>query len=218
MIAMTHTATIRVLVADDHPVVRGGLTALLATLADIEVVGEAADGAAAVREALLTRPDVVILDLRMPQLDGVRAAERIAADLPGTAVLVLTMYDEDELVSDAIAAGARGYLLKGAQPEEIERAVRTVAAGSAILSPQVVSRVLGRAVRPRPTESFPQLTTREREVLDLIARGISNSAIGERLGIAAKTVGNHVSAIFFKLGVATRAEAIVLARGAGLGT
>ncbi|WP_062462672.1 response regulator [Demequina soli] len=208
---------IRVLIADDHPVVRGGLAALLRTLPGIEVVAEAADGAGAVREALLTRPDVVILDLRMPVLDGVGAARRITADVPSAGVLVLTMFDEDALIAEALAAGARGYLLKGAEPEEIERAVRAVAAGAAILSPQVAARVLGRASTPQPAQAFPHLTSREHEVLDLIARGLANHAIADRLGIAAKTVGNHVSAIFAKTGVATRAEAIVLARDGGLG-
>ncbi|THG28538.1 response regulator [Naasia lichenicola] len=208
---------IRVLVADDHPIVRGGLVALLDTLDGVEVVAQAADGAAAVREAVLSRPDVVILDLRMPHLDGVQAARRMAVEVPETAVLVLTMFDEDELIADALAAGARGYLLKGAEPEEIERAVRAVAAGGAIFSADVASRVLGRSRASEPAPAFPQLTAREREVLDLIARGISNAAIATRLGIAAKTIGNHISAIFLKLGVASRPEAIVLARESGFG-
>jgi DNA-binding NarL/FixJ family response regulator len=212
------TSPIRVLVADDHPIVRGGLVALLGTLEGIEVVGEASDGADAVREALLCRPDVVVLDLRMPRLDGVEAARRIVRDLPGTAVLVLTMFDEDELVADALSAGARGYLLKGAEPEEIERAVRAVAAGAAILAPQVAAHVLHRAARPPAQMAFPELTPRERDVLRLIASGRANGEIAPALGIAPKTVGNHVSAIFLKLGVATRAEAIVRARDAGFGS
>lgn len=211
-------APIRVLVADDHPIVRGGLVALLGTLDGIEVVGEASDGAIAVREALLARPDVVVLDLRMPNLDGVEAARRIRRDLPGTAVLVLTMFDEDELVADALAAGARGYLLKGAEPEEIERAVRTVAGGAAVLAPRVAEQVLRQAAPTASAEAFPGLTGREREVLQLIAQGASNTVIAQRLGIAAKTVGNHISAVFLKLGVATRAEAIVKARSAGYGS
>jgi DNA-binding NarL/FixJ family response regulator len=206
--------SLRVLVADDHPIVRGGLVALLRTLAGVEVVGEVGTGAAAVREVALTRPDVVILDLRMPELDGVEAARRITAGFPGTGILVLTMFDEDELVSQALAAGARGYLLKGAEPDEIERAVRAVAAGAAILSPQVAHQLQGRREAPSP---FPGLTTREREVLALLARGLSNTAIAERLGIAPKTLGNHISAVFRRLGVSTRAEAIVRARDGGLG-
>lgn len=208
---------IRVLVADDHPVVRGGLVAMLATLPGIEVVGEAADGAEAIREASIARPDVVVMDLRMPQVDGVEATRRLHADHPEVAVLVLTMFDEDELVAAALAAGARGYVLKGATPVEIERALRAVAGGAVILAPGVVPSVLGRLVPPRPAEMFPGLTPREGEILELIARGASNSAIAEQLVIAGKTVGNHVSAIFLKLGVATRAEAIVRARDAGMG-
>lgn len=210
------TQGIRVLVADDHPVVRGGLAALLGTLDGLQVVAEAADGEAAVREALLGRPDVAVLDLRMPRLDGIEATRRLRAALPQTAVLVLTMFDDDDLVADALDAGARGYLLKGAEPEEIERAVRAVAAGSAILAPEIATRALQR--QAGRTEPFPTLTAREREVLDQIARGLSNPVIAERLGVAVKTVGNHISAIFLKLGIATRAEAIVLARDAGLGS
>ena len=206
-----------VVLVDDHPVVRAGLTALLRTTGTIEVVGEASDGAEAVREALLSRPDVVVLDLRMPNVDGVEAARRIGRDLPGTAVLVLTMFDEDDLVADALAAGARGYLLKGAEPEEIERALRTVAGGSAVLAPRIAEHVLGRVTRRPAGESLPELTAREHDVLTLIAQGASNAAIAQGLGIAAKTVGNHVSSIFLKLGVATRAEAIVRAREAGYG-
>lgn len=208
---------IRVLVADDHPIVRGGLVAMLTTLPGIEVVGEASDGAEAVREAAITRPAVVVMDLRMPRVDGVEATRRLHADHPGIAVLVLTMFDEDDHVAAALAAGARGYVLKGAAPEEIERALRAVAGGSVILAPGVAPSVLGRLLPPRLAETFPTLTPREGEILDLIARGASNGAIADRLVIAGKTVGNHVSSIFLKLGVATRAEAIVRAREAGLG-
>jgi DNA-binding NarL/FixJ family response regulator len=210
-------AELRVVVADDHPVVRGGLVALLSTLEGVEVVAQAGTGADALRETALQRPDVVVMDLRMPGLDGVEATRRIATEYPGVAVLVLTMFDEDELIVDAVAAGARGYLLKGAEPEEIERAIRAVASGEAIFSREVATKVLQRmspASRPTP---LPALTVREREVLDLIARGLSNAVIADRLGLAAKTVGNHISTIFLKLGVATRAEAIVIAREAGLG-
>jgi DNA-binding NarL/FixJ family response regulator len=207
---------VRVVLADDHPVVRGGLRALLETLDDIEVVGEAGSGRAALRETALSRPDVIVMDLRMPDIDGVEATRRIRAEFPGTAVLVLTMFDEDELVGDAIAAGASGYLLKGAEPDDIERAVRGVAAGDAVFARDVARQVLGGAARSR-APAFPELTAREREVLDLIAAGLGNPAIADRLGLAAKTVGNHISAIFAKLGVATRAEAIVRARDAGLG-
>ena len=214
-VRMTSDA-IRVLIVDDHPVVRGGLAALLGTLDAIEVVGDAADGLEAVREATLLRPDVVILDLRMPGIDGVEASRRITAALPGTAVLVLSMVDDDDLVSAALAAGARGYLVKGAQPDEIEQAVRAVARGAAVLSPEVAATVLNRAGGATASRGFPQLTSREREVLTLISRGRSNAAIAAELVIAPKTVGNHVSAIFLKLGVATRAEAIATARDGGI--
>lgn len=209
---------IRVLLADDHPVVRGGLRALLDALDGIEVVAEASDGAAAIREAVISRPDVVVLDLRMPGIDGIEAARRITHDLPKVAVLVLTMFDDDELVADALEAGARGYLLKGAEPDEIERAVRAVAGGATILGPRVAARALGTAHRRPQVAVLTQLTAREHDALDLIARGMSNSAIADQLGIAPKTVANHISSIFLKLGVATRAEAIVRARDAGLGT
>ncbi len=203
------------LVADDHPVVRGGLIALLGTLPGVEVVGEVGTGGEAVREVALSRPDVVVMDLRMPGVDGVEATRRIVTGYPGVAVLVLTMYDEDALVGDALAAGARGYLLKGAERAEIEHAIRTVASGSAVLGPGIAPRVLARA--SAPALRFPELTAREREVLDLIAAGLPNAAIGRRLEMADKTVGNHISAVFRKLGVTTRAEAIVRGRDAGLG-
>lgn len=209
---------IRVLVADDHPVVRGGHVALLSTLDGVEIVGAVGDGHAAVREAMLTAPDVVVLDLRMPGLDGVEATARILADRPDVGILVLTMFDEDESVSDALAAGARGYLLKGAEGEDIERAIRAIASGAAILSPEIASRVLGRAARPPAEASLPQLTPRERDVVEFLARGRPNPVIARELGIAVKTVENHVSSVLVKLGVATRGEAIVRAREAGFGT
>jgi DNA-binding NarL/FixJ family response regulator len=207
--------TTRVLLVDDHPVVRGGLVALLDTLPGITVVGQVGDGAAALREVALLRPDVVVMDLRMPGMDGVEAVRRITAGYPGTAILILTMFDEESLITDALAAGAHGYLLKGAEQDEIERAIRTVAAGATVFSQGVVERILRRSAAP--VKPLPQLTEREREVTELLARGVSNAAIAQRLEIAPKTVGNHISAIFLKLGVASRAEAIVRAREAGLG-
>lgn len=209
---------IRVVLADDHPVVRGGLAALLATLPGIEVVAQVGDGGAALREVALTGPDVVVMDLHMPGVDGVEATRRIARDHPGTAVLVLTMFDEDRSIAEAMRVGARGYLLKVAEQEEIERAIRAVAAGEVIFSGAVAGRVLSRlsAEPPVPAALVP-LSAREREVLDLVAAGLANGTIAARLGLAHKTVGNHITSIFGKLGVATRAEAIVLARDAGLG-
>lgn len=206
----------RVILADDHPVVRGGLVALLDTVPGIDVVGQAGDGDSAVREVALRRPDVIVMDLRMPGLDGVAATRRITADYPEVGVLVLTMFDEDALIADALAAGARGYVLKGADQDEIVRAIRAVASGDAIFSREVADRVL-RRIAPGAAPALPQLTPRELEITDLIAAGLSNAAIADRLSLAPKTVGNHISAIFLKLGVATRAEAIVVAREAGLG-
>jgi len=213
----TMSGPIRVIVADDHPVVRGGLSALFDTLEGIVVVAEAGDGEAAIRETALHRPDVVVMDLRMPGIDGVAATRRISELYPDTAVLVLTMFDEDALIAAALTAGARGYLLKGADQHEIERAIRAVASGDAIFSKGVAERVLRRVAPHNTPRSLPQLTARERDVTDLLAAGLSNASIAERLDLAPKTVGNHISAIFVKLGVATRAEAIVLAREAGLG-
>lgn len=216
---MTEPATVRVVLADDHPVVRDGLRSLLASLPGVEVVGEAATGRQAVREAVLHRPDVVVMDLHMPDLDGIEATRQVVRAVPAAAVLVLTMYDDDDSVFAAMRAGARGYLLKGAGQHEIAGAIRAVAAGQAIFGPGVAARVLGYfAAPPRPGVPFPDLTAREREVLDLIAGGLTNAAIAARLGLAAKTVANHLSAIFTKLQVAGRAEAIALARQEGLGT
>ena len=208
---------IRVVLADDHPVVRGGLAALLDSLPGVAVVGEAGTGRAAVRETALTRPDVVVMDLHMPELDGVEATRQILAAYPEVAVLVLTMFDEDAMVADALRAGARGYLVKGAEQEEIERAIRTVAAGAVVVSSQVAGALLGRLTRPPDGPPFPGLTERERQVLDRMASGAGNATIAATLGLAPKTVGNHISAVFAKLGVATRAQAIVLARDAGMG-
>jgi DNA-binding NarL/FixJ family response regulator len=211
--------TIRVLVADDHPVVRRGMSALLASLPGVEVIGEAADGAAAIREAQLTRPDVVIMDVQMPALDGVEATRRLSALLPEVAVLVLTMFEDDETVFAAMRAGARGYLLKGAEQEDILAAIRSVVTGQVVIGPGVAGRLIAHLSTPRPAGlPFPELTPREREILERIAAGDSNGTIAARFGLAAKTVGNHVSAIFAKLRVATRAEAIVRARQEGLGT
>jgi DNA-binding NarL/FixJ family response regulator len=211
-------AELRVLLADDHPVVRDGLRALLTSIPGIVVAAEAGTGREAVREAVLSRPDVLIMDLRMPDLDGIEATRQVLRAAPSVAVLVLTMFDDDDSVFAAMRAGARGYLLKGATQDEILGAIRAVAAGQAIFGPGVAARVLGYfASPPAAAAPFPELTDREREVLDLIAAGLPNSAIAARLGLAAKTVGNHISAIFGKLQVAGRAEAIVRARQAGLG-
>ncbi|TDD59587.1 response regulator transcription factor [Kribbella antibiotica] len=209
---------IRVVLADDHPVVRAGLAALLTSLPGIEVVGVASTGREAVREVITSRPDVAVLDLQMPDLDGFAATRELARSAPDVAVLVLTMFEDDDSVFAAMRAGARGYLVKGAEQDEIARAIRAVAAGEAIFGPGVARRVLGFFSAPAPTaEPFPELTSREREILDLLAAGLSNPAIADRLHLASKTVANNVSAIFTKLGIADRSAAIIQARNAGLG-
>jgi DNA-binding NarL/FixJ family response regulator len=215
--------TLRVVLADDHPVVRGGLRALLETLDGFEVVGEAADGEAAVRQVQLARPDVVLMDVRMPSVDGVEAARRIRDATPETAVLMLTMYDDDATVFTAMQAGARGYLLKGAEQEEIVAAIRAVAAGQAIFGPGVAAQVLGYFSSP-PTgpaaaeaPPFPELTDRERDILDLLAAGRRTAAIADDLHLSPKTVSNHLTSVFAKLEVADRAAAIIRARERGLG-
>jgi DNA-binding NarL/FixJ family response regulator len=210
---------ITVVLVDDHPVVRDGLRALIESFGGFEVVSEAGDGEAAVREVQLHRPDVAVMDVMMPRVDGVEATRRIIRASPGTAVLVLSMADADDVVFSAMQAGARGYLLKGAAQEEIERALRAVVAGEAIFGPGVAARVLGvfsRGAASR-TEVFPELTPREREVLELVAQGRRNAAIAAALGMAAKTVANHLSSIFAKLQVTDRSAAIVRARDEGLG-
>jgi DNA-binding NarL/FixJ family response regulator len=209
---------IRVVLADDHPVVLGGLRALLESLEGYEVVAEAADGRDAVRAVAEHRPDVVLMDIKMPSVDGLEATARIRELAPGTAVLVLTMFDDDDTVFAAMRAGAQGYLLKGADQVEIDRAIRAVVVGEAIFSPGVARRVLGYFAAPPPAaDPFPDLTAREREVLDLVAAGHRNHAIAERLFLSPKTVANHISSIFVKLSVADRSAAIVRARQGGLG-
>ena len=210
---------IRVVLADDHPVVRAGLAALLGSLQGIEVVGVASDGREAVREVVLQRPNVAVLDLQMPGQDGFAATREIARVAPEVAVLVLTMFDDDDSVFAAMRAGARGYVVKGAEQEEIGRAIRAVASGEAIFGPGIAQRVLRFFAAPSPAaaDPFPELTAREREILDLLAAAMPNSSIATRLGLSPKTVANHLSSIFTKLQVADRAQAILRARDAGLG-
>lgn len=211
---------LRVVVADDHPIVRTGLVALIGSLPAMEVVGVAADGNEAVREVTLTKPDVAIVDLEMPELDGFEATRLICRQVPSTAVLVLTMSEDEEALFNAVRAGARGYLVKGAEQDEIERAIRSVAGGGAFFGPGVGERVLAFLTSPPAVTAefpFPKLTERERLILDLIAAGLANDEIGARLGYARKTIANNVSVIFAKLQVADRAHAIIRARDAGLG-
>ncbi|GGV40287.1 DNA-binding response regulator [Actinomadura cremea] len=210
--------TIRVLITDDHPVFRQGLKGLLQALG-VEVVGEAENGPDAVRIAAELQPDVVVMDLHMPGGNGIEATRTITRTNPRIGVLVLTMFRDDDSVFAAMRAGARGYLLKESGAEEIARAVRAVAAGEAIYGPEIARRVLMFFTdMPDPRRAaFPELTDREREVLALIAQGRSNTDIAGTLFLSPKTVRNHVSNIFMKLHVADRAQAIVLAREAGLG-
>jgi DNA-binding NarL/FixJ family response regulator len=210
---------IRILVADDHAGFRSGLAALLGTQPGLALVGEAATGDEAVATALRLQPDVVLMDLNMPGLDGIAATRRIVDTSPHIAVLVLTMADNDAAVFDALRAGARGYLLKGADRAELGRAIRAVASGEAIFGPDVARRLMAFFASPttQRAAAFPELTEREREILELIARGMSNQEIVNRLVVSPKTVRNHVSNIFSKLQVRDRAEAIVRAREAGLG-
>lgn len=210
---------IRVLIVDDHPVFRDGLRVLIADVPEVDVVGSAAGGAEAIHLAAELQPDVVVMDLHMPGVNGVDATRTIVAQSPHIGVLVLTMLDDDESVFAAMRAGARGYLLKGAAQVAIVRAIQTVATGTAVFGPTIAQRVIEYFAQPGPaaTPLFPQLTNREREILDLVAQGANNTAIARRLQLSQKTIRNHVSNIFSKLQVADRAEAIVRARRAGLG-
>jgi len=214
------TDTIRVVVVDDILETREHLAKLLSFETDIDVVGVAASGPEAIEIASRLNPDVVLMDINMPGIDGVEATRRIVDVAPHVAVLVLTMHDDDETVFAAVRAGARGYLLKGAQRSELLRAVRAVAAGEAIFGPGVARRLTAYFARPTPRPdpaAFPELTEREREILDMVAAGRSNSEITAELVLSPKTVRNHVSNIFAKLQVRDRSEAIVRARVAGMG-
>lgn len=212
--------TIRIVVADDHAVVREGLRALLTSAPGIEVVGMAANGEEAVRLSVTERPDVIILDIAMPGMDGLEAARAIGAAAPGVGILMLTMHEDADTLREAMRAGARGFLVKGADQDQVRRAVHSVAAGDAVFAGGAVAREARDAVAfraHRVEELFPQLSTREREVLDLLAAALPSPAIAQRLGISAKTVNNHLSSIFAKLGVSSRTEAALVARRAGLG-
>jgi two-component system, NarL family, response regulator LiaR len=205
-------AAIRVLVADDHAVVREGLRTFLALQDGIEVVGEAADGSAALREAERLQPDVVLMDLVMPRLDGVGAMRELRRRLPACRVIVLTSYADDDRILPAIQAGAAGYLLKNVEPRELARAVRAAHAGEALLDPSVAARVVSALARPERDE----LTPREREVLALIARGMANKRIARELGVSEKTVKAHVGHVLAKLGVSDRTQAALVAVRSGL--
>jgi DNA-binding NarL/FixJ family response regulator len=210
---------IRILIADDHPVFRFGLRALLSAEPTTSVVGEATTGEEVIAKASSLQPDVILMDLNMPGINGIEATRRILETTPHISILVLTMFDDDDSIFAAMRAGARGYLLKGTGGEETVRAIHVVSSGEAIFSPVIAQRLMQYFEAPRPTvppQAFPELTEREREILTLIAQGYTNTAIAEKLVLSPKTVRNHVSNIFSKLQVADRAEAIIRARDAGL--
>lgn len=216
----TGTDSIRVLVADDHPFFRDGLRTLLDSAPDLRLAGEAASGEEAVALVAELQPDVVLMDVQMPGTGGIEATRRISQASPHVQVLVVTMFEDDGTVFQAMRAGAKGYVLKGANYAEMLRAIRAVGNGEAIFSPGVAARLASYFVNIRPDSSpdvFPELSDREREILDLIARGLKNPEIASRLYLSPKTVRNHVSNVLHKLQVADRAEAIIRAREAGLG-
>jgi len=212
--------TLRVLVADDHPMFRDGLRALLASTPDTELVGEATSGEEVVSLATRLQPDVILMDVQMPGVDGIEATRRIVQDSPHVRVLVVTMFEDDATVFAAMRAGARGYLLKGANYKEMLRAIVAVGNGEAIFSPKLAVRLMDYFTGIRPAvrpQVFPELSDREREILDLIAQGHKNPEIAKRLYLSPKTVRNHVSNILSKLQVVDRTQAIIRAREAGLG-
>jgi DNA-binding NarL/FixJ family response regulator len=211
---------VQVLMADDHTLFRDGLKALLASIPDIDVVGEAATGDDAVARAADLQPDVILMDLQMPGLNGIEATRRVATSSPHIGIIVLTMSEDDDSVFAAMRAGARGYVLKGADQGELLRAIRAVASGEALFGPSVARRLTAFFATPPQGSALPlpELTDREREILGLIARGLSNPEIAGQLVLSPKTVRNHISSIFSKLQVADRTHAIIRAREAGLST
>ncbi len=213
-------ALLRILIADDHPLVRSGLRALLGAAEDVEVVGEAATGEEAVTLAASVQPEVIVMDLRMPGINGIEATRRIVQANPQIRILVVTLFEDDDSVFAALRAGARGYILKDANEVEVLQAIRAVSSGEAIFSPTIAQRLIDFFAAPRPAQAalpFPDLTEREREILTLIAQGRSNAEIAQSLVISLKTVRNYISNIFSKLQVADRSQAIIRAREAGLG-
>jgi DNA-binding NarL/FixJ family response regulator len=210
--------TLRVVVADDHPMVRYGIGAVLSPVAEVELVGEAADGEELLAVVQATEPDVVLTDLSMPRRSGIDAIRALQESHPDLPVLVLTMHADDDSVFAALRAGARGYLIKGADGAELVRAIQTVAAGDAVYGAAVANRIVALLTgSPQTTDKFPELTDREREVLDLMADGLRNHAIADRLGLSEKTVRNHVSNVLMKLQVSDRTAAAIKAREAGYG-
>jgi DNA-binding NarL/FixJ family response regulator len=212
-------STLTVLIVDDHPLFRKGLRTLLESMPDIEVIGEAISGKEAVEMATAHQPDVVLMDLQMPGGSGLAAIRELGKSSPNIRILVVTLFEDDESVFAALRAGARGYILKDADEEEMMRAIRAVGGGEAIFSAAIASRLMDYFAASRsliPQEVFPELTEREREILTLIARGKTNAEIAAELTISLKTVRNHVSNIYSKLQVADRTQAAIRAREAGL--
>lgn len=212
--------SIRILIADDHTLFREGLRALLASVPDIEVVGEAASGQETLGKAGELQPDVILMDLQMPDLNGIEATRRILRAHPHIGIVMLTMFQDDDSVFAAMRTGARGYVLKGADQSVVLRAIRAAANGESLFSPEIAERLMHFFANLKPTapaEIFPELTAREREILTLIAQGDTNADIAAKLTLSVKTVRNHVSNIFNKLQVADRVQAAIRAREAGFG-
>ncbi len=209
----------RVLIADDHTLFREGLEVLLDSVADIDVVAAVENGRQAIAAAGQLQPDVVLMDLQMPEVSGIEATRQIIQASPHIGVIVVTMFEDDDSVFAAMRAGARGYILKEAGQDEMLRAIRAVARGEALFGPSIATRLMGffNAPAPAPPQAFPELTAREVEILELIAQGMDNPEIARRLSISAKTVRNHVSNIFNKLQVTDRVQAAIRAREAGMG-
>jgi len=215
---------IRVLIADDHALFREGVRAILKSVPEIEILGEAGTGGEAINLASDLAPDVILMDIQMPDLNGVEATQRILKTQPNTGIIIVTMLEDDDSLFSAMRAGARGYVLKGADKAEMLKSIRAVAEGDALFGPGIATRLLNffrdRQIQPKGEPSraaFPELTDREREILDYIARGDTNTEIAEQLTISLKTVRNHASSIFNKLQVTNRAQAAIRARDAGLG-
>ncbi|MBK5108879.1 MAG: response regulator transcription factor [Anaerolineales bacterium] len=210
---------IRVLIADDHTLFRDGLLALLNSVDDIKVIGTAQDGLEAVNQAADSQPDVILMDILMPELNGIEATRKIIQTSPHVGVIMLTMFEDDESVFSAMRAGARGYILKGSGQDDVLRAIRAVDRGEALFGPSIATRLMDFFKTPEaePPQAFPELTERENEILALIAQGASNHEIAEQLNISLKTVRNHVSNIYNKMQVTDRVQAVLRAREAGLG-
>jgi DNA-binding NarL/FixJ family response regulator len=210
---------IHVLIADDHTLFRDGLVALLNSVDDIRVVGTAQDGLEAVQQAAASQPDVILMDILMPELNGIEATRTIIQASPHIGVIMLTMFEDDESIFSAMRAGARGYILKGADQDDVLRAIRAVNRGEALFGPSVATRLMDyfKVPESEPSQAFPELTERENEILALIAQGTSNYEIAEQLNISLKTVRNHVSNIYNKMQVTDRVQAVLRAREAGLG-